>query len=60
MQEINIVDMVRPCTKYAALVTSPTDIRRELEKAVRIARQGRPGPVWLKTVCACLANAALR
>lgn len=41
------MDMVRPCTKYAALVTSPADIRRELEKAVRIARQGRPGPVWL-------------
>lgn len=47
IQEINIVDIVRPVTKYAVLVASPDDIRYELEKAVFIARSGRPGPVWL-------------
>lgn len=46
-QEINIVDIVRPVTKYAKMVTDPLDIRRELEKALRIACSGRPGPVWL-------------
>lgn len=47
IQEINIVDLVRPITKYAAMVAEPADIRHELEKAVFLARQGRPGPVWL-------------
>lgn len=46
-QEINIVDLVRPVTKYAALVTDPLKIREELEKALFHAFDGRPGPVWL-------------
>ena len=46
-QEINIVDIVRPVTKYAAVVTDPLKIREELEKAVHLAVSGRPGPVWL-------------
>jgi len=46
-QEINIVDIVSPVTKYATMVTDPKDIRKELEKAVHIATTGRPGPVWL-------------
>jgi len=46
-QEINIVDIVSPITKYATMVTDPKDIRKELEKAVHIAITGRPGPVWL-------------
>ena len=47
VQEINIVDIVRPFTKYAALVTSAKDLRWHLEQAVHLARSGRPGPVWL-------------
>mgnify|MGYP000009418620 FL=1 len=46
-QEINIVDIVRPVTKYAAMVTEPEAIREELEKALYYAQEGRPGPVWL-------------
>lgn len=46
-QEINIVDIVTPMTKYAKMVTDPSTIRAELEKAIRIATTGRPGPVWL-------------
>ncbi len=46
-QELNIVDVVRPITKYAALVTEPLSIGEELNKALEIARSGRPGPVWL-------------
>ncbi|KKU36889.1 MAG: Acetolactate synthase [Candidatus Wolfebacteria bacterium GW2011_GWC2_46_275] len=46
-QEINIVDIVKPMTKYATMVADPTRIRAELEKAIRIATSGRPGPVWL-------------
>jgi acetolactate synthase-1/2/3 large subunit len=46
-QEFNIVDMVRPSTKYTSYVHKAVDIRYELEKASYLARAGRPGPVWL-------------
>ena len=46
-QEINIVDIVRPVTKYATAVLDAKGIKRELEKALSIAYSGRPGPVWL-------------
>lgn len=46
-QEINIVDIVRPVTKYAKMVTDPKAIGEELHKALREATSGRPGPVWL-------------
>jgi len=46
-QEINIVDIVRPITKYAVMVTDPQSIRFHLEKAIHLATSGRPGPVWL-------------
>lgn len=46
-QELNIVDVVRPITKYAVMLKDPADIRYELEKAWHLCRSGRPGPVWL-------------
>jgi len=46
-QEIQIVDVVQSITKYAVTVTEPDTIRYHLEKAVHLARSGRPGPVWL-------------
>jgi acetolactate synthase-1/2/3 large subunit len=46
-QEIDIVSLVKPLTKYAVTVLDPQDIRFHLEKAVHLARSGRPGPVWL-------------
>jgi len=46
-QEINITDIVRPVTKYAAIVKEPDSIRWHLEKAIHTATHGRPGPVWL-------------
>ena len=46
-QEINIVDIVRPVTKFAAVVSNPEDIRFLLEKSLYRATHGRPGPVWL-------------
>jgi acetolactate synthase-1/2/3 large subunit len=47
IQELNIVNVVKPVTKYAVFVADPRRIRYELEKACYIARSGRPGPVWL-------------
>jgi acetolactate synthase-1/2/3 large subunit len=47
VQEVDIVSIVSPITKYAITVLNPADIRMHLEKAVYLARHGRPGPVWL-------------
>jgi acetolactate synthase-1/2/3 large subunit len=44
-QETKIVEMVRPITKYAVLVTSADELRVELAKAYAIATSGRMGPV---------------
>lgn len=46
-QETDIVSVVTPITKYAKTVTDPQTIKYELDKAVAIALDGRPGPVWL-------------
>ena len=47
VQEVDIVSIVRPITKYAVTVERPEDIRRELEHATFLARTGRAGPVWI-------------
>lgn len=47
MQEVDIISMVKPVTKYAVLVTEPQDIRYHLDRALYEAVHGRKGPVWL-------------
>jgi acetolactate synthase-1/2/3 large subunit len=46
-QEVDIIAVVSPLTKYAKTLTEPNDVRYELEKAVYLATTGRRGPVWL-------------
>ena len=46
-QETDIVAMAAPVTKYAKMILKPDDVRYELEKALWLCRQGRPGPVLL-------------
>jgi acetolactate synthase-1/2/3 large subunit len=46
-QEVDIVGIVSPITKYAVTVTDPASIRFHLEKALYLAKSGRPGPVWI-------------
>ena len=46
-QEVDIIRIVKPITKFAVSITNPKDIRRLLEKALYLATSGRPGPVWL-------------
>lgn len=46
-QELDIVRLVEPVTKYAVMVTDPQAIRYHLERALHLATTGRPGPVWL-------------
>lgn len=47
LQEINIVDVVKPITKFAMTVNDPKRIRYYIEQAIFVAKDGRPGPVWL-------------
>jgi acetolactate synthase-1/2/3 large subunit len=47
VQEVDIVSIVKPITKYAVTVLDPQSIRYHMEKAIYIARTGRPGPVWI-------------
>lgn len=46
-QEIDIVKMVESVTKYAVCIENPESIRYHLEKALFLAKEGRPGPVWI-------------
>lgn len=47
IQEFQIVPTVKNMTKYAVMLTNPLEVKREVVKAIRIAYEGRRGPVWL-------------
>ena len=47
VHEADIVRMVAPGTKYAITIKKAGEIRYHLEKAFFLAKNGRPGPVWL-------------
>lgn len=47
IQEADIISMVKPITKYAKLILDKDTVLDEMEKAYHIAKEGRPGPVWL-------------
>jgi len=47
VQEVDIVSMVKPVTKYAVTLQDSADIRCCFEEAIWHMRSGRPGPVWL-------------
>lgn len=47
IQEVDIISIVKPITKYAVTVMDPLTIRYHLEKAAYLAKTGRPGPVWI-------------
>jgi len=46
-QEMEVVDLVKPITKYAVLLKDKNNIRYELEKMLYLSREGRPGPVLM-------------
>ncbi len=46
-QEVDIISVVKPLTKYAVMVTDPNEIKYHLDKAIYEATHGRFGPVWL-------------
>lgn len=46
-EDMDIVAMFRPVTKYSAMVISPESMAQHLRRALRLALTGRPGPVHL-------------
>jgi acetolactate synthase-1/2/3 large subunit len=46
-QEFNILDVVRPITKYSKLIENVQDVPSVLSEAVLHAISGRMGPVWI-------------
>ncbi len=46
-QELPIVDIVRPMVKYAVVLKDAKDSRKVMDTALRLATEGRPGPVWI-------------
>ncbi|MBE6099376.1 MAG: thiamine pyrophosphate-binding protein [Anaerovibrio sp.] len=46
-QDLDIVSVARPITKYAVQITDPAKLAYELEKAVFLANEGRKGPVLI-------------
>jgi len=46
-QEVDIIRMVKDITKYSVCVNDPGSIRYHLEKAIHLAKNGRPGPCWI-------------
>ena len=46
-QEMEVVDLVKPITKYAVLLKNKNNIKYELEKMLYFAKEGRPGPVLM-------------
>ncbi|MDF2944239.1 MAG: IlvB [Herbinix sp.] len=47
IQEFDIIHSVSNMTKYAVKIIDPYSIKKELVKAIKIAMDGRRGPVWL-------------
>ncbi|MBF05482.1 hypothetical protein CL644_02130 [bacterium] len=46
-QEADIISVIKPLTKYAVMVSDPNEIEYHIEKALYLAKSGRPGPVWI-------------
>ncbi|AUF95581.1 thiamine pyrophosphate-binding protein [Pseudomonas sp. 02C 26] len=46
-QELDIVSVAGPLSKYAVCLLDPHQVRYELEKARHLMLSGRKGPVWL-------------
>ena len=42
-----ITNVVKPLCKYVLKVNDSTNISYEIEKCIKIAKSGRPGPVWI-------------
>lgn len=46
-QEVDIISVVKPLTKYAVVLDDPYVVKKVIDKAIFIANTGRKGPVWI-------------
>jgi acetolactate synthase I/II/III large subunit len=46
-QEVDIIRMASPVCKFAVQLGDPADTRYLVEKALWLAKSGRPGPAWI-------------
>lgn len=46
-QEVDIVSMAKPITKYATVLQDPKLVKQIMDKAIFLSTFGRPGPVWV-------------
>ncbi len=46
-QEIDIISLAKPVTKYAMVLQDPMQVKIAVQKAIYIAKSGRPGPTWI-------------
>lgn len=46
-QELDIIKLVEPITKYSTMLENPNDIVEVMNKAIFYALEGRKGPVWI-------------
>lgn len=46
-QEADIIEIVKPITKYSVMITDPYEVALEMDKAFLLANTGRKGPVWI-------------
>lgn len=46
-QEANVVELVKPITKYATMLKDANDIAYIMDEAFFAAKNGRKGPVWV-------------
>jgi acetolactate synthase-1/2/3 large subunit len=47
-QEVNLTEMTQNITKYSVCILNPEEVPFHLEKALYLAKTGRPGPVVLE------------
>jgi acetolactate synthase-1/2/3 large subunit len=47
VQEVDIISIVKPITKFAVTIQAAADTRKCLEEALWHMQHGRPGPVWI-------------
>lgn len=46
-QEVDILSIIQNITKFSIMLINPNDVKYVLGKALYMAQNGRPGPVWI-------------
>jgi len=46
-QEVDIIAIVKPITKFAYSIKDPNEVKKVIEQAIYEAKNKRPGPVWI-------------